>query len=104
MQIQNDWLALKVILKANSKTPFFVFKSDVIKCPHMLQTCFSPHFQAKEYFLMDGYVTDHIEILQDHSALYRSLIFFEEEAEARCKMHKRRIDMLEPICNGTGPK
>lgn len=62
------------------------------------------HFQAKEYFLVDGYVTDHIEILQDHSALYRSLIFFEEEAEARCKMHKRRIDMLEPICNGTDPK
>lgn len=55
--------------------------------------------QAKEYFLMDGYVTDHIEILQDHSSLYRNLIFFEEEAEARCKMHKRRIDMLEPICN-----
>lgn len=52
---------------------------------------------------MDGYVTDHIEILQDHSALFRSLIFFEEEADSRCKMHKRRIDMLEPICNGTGP-
>lgn len=62
------------------------------------------NFQAKEYFLMDGYVTDHIEILQDHSALFRSLIFFEEEADSRCKMHKRRIDMLEPICNGTGPK
>lgn len=50
---------------------------------------------------MDGYVTDHIEILQDHSALFRSLAFFEEDLEKRCKMHKRRIDMLEPICNGT---
>lgn len=82
------------ILKANNKTGCF-FKE--------LYTIFS-HFQAKEYFLMDGYVTDHIEILQDHSALFRSLIFFEEEADSRCKMHKRRIDMLEPICNGTGPK
>nr|XP_046240584.1 KIF-binding protein [Scatophagus argus] len=54
--------------------------------------------QAKEYFEMDGYVTDHIEILQDHSALFRSLAFFEESLEQRCKMHKRRIDMLEPIC------
>lgn len=50
---------------------------------------------------MDGYVTDHIEILQDHSALFRALAFFEEDLERRCKMHKRRVDMLEPICNGT---
>ncbi|XP_068170364.1 KIF-binding protein [Antennarius striatus] len=55
--------------------------------------------QAKEYFQMDGYVTDHVEILQDHSALFRNLAFFEEDMERRCKMHKRRIDMLEPICN-----
>nr|XP_020445659.1 KIF1-binding protein [Monopterus albus] len=55
--------------------------------------------QAKEYFQMDGYVTDHIEILQDHSALFRALAFFEEDLERRCKMHKRRVDMLEPICS-----
>ncbi|XP_044051846.1 KIF-binding protein [Siniperca chuatsi] len=54
--------------------------------------------QAKEYFQMDGYVTDHIEILQDHSALFLGLAFFEEDLERRCKMHKRRVDMLEPIC------
>lgn len=45
-------------------------------------------------------MTDHVEILQDHSALFRILAFFEEDLDARCKMHKRRIDMLEPICNG----
>ncbi|KAM4597025.1 KIF-binding protein [Fundulus diaphanus] len=55
--------------------------------------------QAKEYFQMDGYVTDHIEILQDHSSLFRALAFFEEDLERRCKMHKRRVDILEPICN-----
>ena len=49
---------------------------------------------------MEGHVTDHVEILQDHSALFRTLAFFEEDLEARCKMHKRRIDMLEPVCNG----
>ncbi|XP_076012220.1 KIF-binding protein [Genypterus blacodes] len=54
--------------------------------------------QAKDYFQIDGYVTDHIEILQDHSALFRALAFFEEDLERRCKMHKRRVDMLEPIC------
>ncbi|CAJ1048859.1 KIF-binding protein [Xyrichtys novacula] len=55
--------------------------------------------QAKEHFQMDGYVTDHIEILQDHSSLFRALAFFEEDLERRCKMHKRRVDMLEPVFN-----
>ncbi|XP_034435032.1 KIF-binding protein [Hippoglossus hippoglossus] len=55
--------------------------------------------QAKDYFVMDGYVTDHVEILQDYSALFRALAFFEEDLERRCKMHKRRVDMLETICN-----
>ncbi|XP_055026600.2 KIF-binding protein [Misgurnus anguillicaudatus] len=54
--------------------------------------------QAKEYYAMDGHVTDHIEILQDHSALFKVLAFFEQDLERRCKMHKRRVDMLEPIC------
>ncbi|XP_026856333.2 KIF-binding protein [Electrophorus electricus] len=54
--------------------------------------------QAKEYFEMDGHVTDHVEILQDHSALFKVLAFFEQDLERRCKMHKRRVDMLEPVC------
>lgn len=60
--------------------------------------------EAKEFFQVDGYVTDHIEIVQDHSALFKVLAFFEEDYERRCKMHKRRIDMLEPICADLNPQ
>ncbi|XP_033004883.1 KIF-binding protein isoform X2 [Lacerta agilis] len=60
--------------------------------------------EAKDFFQVDGYVTDHIEILQDHSALFKVLAFFEEDYERRCKMHKRRIDMLEPIYAGLNPQ
>ncbi|XP_063047905.1 KIF-binding protein [Engraulis encrasicolus] len=60
--------------------------------------------EAKEYFKMDGHVTDHIEITQDHSALFKVLAFFEEDLERRCKMHKRRVDMLEPICKELNPQ
>ncbi|KAM4703311.1 KIF-binding protein [Rhinophrynus dorsalis] len=60
--------------------------------------------EAKEYFLLDGHVTDHIEIMQDHSALFKVLAFFEEDYERRCKMHKRRIDMLEPLCKELNPQ
>uniref|UniRef100_A0A2D4JDX1 KIF-binding protein n=2 Tax=Micrurus lemniscatus lemniscatus TaxID=129467 RepID=A0A2D4JDX1_MICLE len=60
--------------------------------------------EAKEFFQVDGYVTDHIEIVQDHSALFKVLAFFEEDFERRCKMHKRRIDMLEPLYSGLNPQ
>ncbi|XP_042315498.1 KIF-binding protein [Sceloporus undulatus] len=60
--------------------------------------------EAKEFFQVDGYVTDHIEIIQDHSALFKVLAFFEDDYERRCKMHKRRIDMLEPLYAGLNPQ
>ncbi|KAE8590896.1 hypothetical protein XENTR_v10018245 [Xenopus tropicalis] len=60
--------------------------------------------ESKEYFQLDGHVTDHIEIIQDHSSLFKLLAFFEEDYERRCKMHKRRIDMLEPLCKELNPQ
>lgn len=60
--------------------------------------------EAKEYFELDGHVTDHIEVTQDHSALFKVLAFFEEDYERRCKMHKRRVDMLEPLCKELNPQ
>ncbi|XP_028916466.1 KIF-binding protein [Ornithorhynchus anatinus] len=60
--------------------------------------------EAKEYFQVDGHVTDHIEIVQDHSALFKALAFFEDDYERRCKMHKRRIDMLEPLSADLNPQ
>jgi len=54
---------------------------------------------AREYFKLDGYVTDHCEITRDLSELYSCLIFFESDLDRRCKMHKRRLDLLLPICD-----
>ena len=55
--------------------------------------------KAKEYFKLDGFVTDHSEIVRDLSDLYSCLIFFEPDPDRRCKMHKRRLDLLVPICD-----
>ncbi|KAM9319466.1 KIF-binding protein [Gastrophryne carolinensis] len=60
--------------------------------------------EAKEYFQLDGHVTDHIEVAQDHSALFKLLAFFEEDYERRCRMHKRRVDALEPLCRELNPQ
>jgi hypothetical protein len=55
--------------------------------------------ETKEYFKLDGYVTDHCEIVRDLSELYAGLMFFEEDPERRCKMMKRRLDLVTPICS-----
>eukprot|EP01135_Chromosphaera_perkinsii_P006544 Nk52_evm16s539 gene=Nk52_evmTU16s539 len=56
------------------------------------------HLQrAMEFYQLDGYVTAHIEILQNISLLYKNLIPFEEDIGRKSKMMKRRIDLLEPI-------
>ena len=54
--------------------------------------------EAKEFFKLDGYVSDHCEIIRDISDLYSCLLFFEEDLERRCKMYKRRLDLLIPTC------
>ncbi|XP_075697569.1 KIF-binding protein isoform X2 [Rhinoderma darwinii] len=60
--------------------------------------------EAKDNFQLDGHVTDHIEVIQDHSALFKVLAFFEQDYERQCKMHKRRIDMIEPLCKELNPQ
>jgi hypothetical protein len=53
---------------------------------------------AKSYYILDGFVTDHIELCQDTSQLYNKLTFFESNIDRKCKMHKRRIDLLSKLC------
>ena len=59
---------------------------------------------AKNYYKFDGFVTDFVEITQDTSQLYKYLAFFDNEFENRCKMHKRRADMLNAILIELNPK
>jgi len=53
--------------------------------------------EASEYYVLNGFVSEHIEILQDISALYKELIPFEKDLSNKCKLHKRRITKLEHL-------
>ena len=55
--------------------------------------------EARNFFVLDGYVTDHFEITRDLNELYQKLIFFEPDLDRRCKMHKRRLDLLISVCD-----
>jgi len=54
---------------------------------------------AKVFYALDGHCSDHVEIVRDHSCLYKVIAFFDPDLERQCKMHKRRADMLSGILN-----
>ena len=39
--------------------------------------------KAKEYYVLDGYVSDHLALITDEANLYRYLIPFESDSERK---------------------
>ncbi|KAJ8036151.1 KIF1-binding protein-like [Holothuria leucospilota] len=60
--------------------------------------------ESKAYYLFEGHVSDHIEIVKDHSQLFKILAQYETDLERQSKMHKRRIDMLTAILDELNPQ
>ncbi|XP_046575702.1 KIF-binding protein-like [Haliotis rubra] len=59
---------------------------------------------AKRFYVVDGHCSDYIQIIQDISKAYKELAFFELDMDRQCKMHKRRVDMLNDTLTGLNPK
>ena len=52
---------------------------------------------AKKYYQLDGHVTDHVNLLHDHSRMYHYLSVFETDIKRKMAMENRRVDMLRPL-------
>lgn len=59
---------------------------------------------AKRFFTLEWHATDSVSIVQDHSQLFKYLIFFEPGLDRKCRMYKRRTDMLEDILKELNPQ
>eukprot|EP00466_Bigelowiella_natans_P006935 jgi/Bigna1/69975/fgenesh1_pg.10_\ len=53
--------------------------------------------KAEKFFVLDGFVTEHIKILQEKSQFWKFLAQREEDLSRRAKMHKRRGNLLRPV-------
>lgn len=58
--------------------------------------------RALNYFIVDGWVTEHVRLLQDLSKCYKQLAYIESSEENLdpkrvLALHERRIKTLEPI-------
>jgi len=52
---------------------------------------------AKKVFILDGFVTDHVTLVQEHSKLYHYLALFEMDPKRRLAMECRRLNLLQPL-------
>lgn len=60
--------------------------------------------EAKEYYVIDCFCNDYVEVSQDHSKAYKLLACFETDQDRQCKMHKRRIDLLNKLLQELNPQ
>lgn len=52
---------------------------------------------AKRVFVLDGFVTQHVRILQLESLFYKRLLHFETDLKRQIAMHLRRLNILGPL-------
>lgn len=56
---------------------------------------------ASQVFVLDGYVTHHVRLVQRQSACYRHLLCFETVRTRRVAMQRRRVALLTPLLGET---
>lgn len=59
---------------------------------------------ALEYFVVEGFVTDHAHLMRGISRLYRDLSAFEEDEKRRQAMYLRRQAALQPLLEQLNPQ
>lgn len=60
--------------------------------------------EAKIYYNLNEHASDYVECVKDDSKLFQNLTLYETDYDRQCKMHKRRIDMLENVLKEINPE
>lgn len=70
---------------------------DLEECKSLFRKAKTQYDHALKTFVLDGYVTDHIDILFACSKLYHNLCKLDKSRERVCAMLEKRRDLLEPL-------
>ena len=60
--------------------------------------------ESKTFYSLEEMASGHVEVVQDHSLLYKLLACFESDTAVKCRLHKRRIDMLSATLSELNPQ
>lgn len=69
--------------------------NDLESAKNMFRLAMAHFNKAFEYFVIDGYVTEHVEMKKDVSNLYKTLCFFEDNRGRIVAMLERRLECIE---------
>lgn len=58
---------------------------------------------AISFFTLNEHASDHADCILDQSRLYQLLIQFQTDAAKVCKLHKRRVDLLQKLLSDLNP-
>jgi KIF-binding protein len=84
--------------------PHVALPTDIEGCKSLFRQANTQFKKALEVFVLDGYVTEHIEVLFSQSRLYKSLGLLEKSGERKASMLEKRREMLEPLMKELNPK
>lgn len=60
--------------------------------------------ESKQFYSLEEQASGHVEVVQDQSLLYKLLAYFEGEVAHKCRLHKRRIDLLSATLSELNPQ
>ena len=67
------------------------------ECKSLFRKSNTQFKKALEVYVLDGYVTEHIDILHAISKLYHNLCRLDKSRERVCGMLEKRRELLEPL-------
>ena len=92
-----------VIAEAEAKLPIFPVRN-YTEAKSVVKYALSAIESAKKFFTINERASDFVDCTFDHSSIFGSTVPFEPEIDNRCKMIKRRIDMLEALTTELNPQ
>lgn len=88
----------------NVKFPTITDIQDIEQAKLLFRLANTQFKKAIDFFLLDGYVTEHVQIRQDISKLYKYLSMIEPDRARAFAMVDRRREYLEPLIKELNPK
>ena len=60
--------------------------------------------ESKQFYSLEELASGYVEVVQDQSLLYKLLACFETQVALKCRLHKRRIDLLSATLSELNPQ
>lgn len=109
--LQNNELVPEIVHKQFVEFPELNLKmseikdiNDIEQAKLLFRLANTQFKKAIDFFLLDGFVTEHVQLKQDMSKLYKYLALAESDKDRILAMTERRKDLLEPLINELNPK